>query len=96
MYWSEKDNLRLLSAWINNSNDPIDGNSKAGAHYWKEVAAEYNKHAPKDRKRTATQCKNHYNTTNALVTRFHGCWTEISNTYESDQSDEQLMEKVHA
>jgi hypothetical protein len=52
--------------------------------------------SPKDRKRTTTQCKNHYNTTNALVTRFHGCWTKISNTYESGRSDEQLMEKVHA
>jgi hypothetical protein len=96
MYWSKKDNLRLLQAWLNNSNDPIDGNSKAGAHYWKEVAAEYNKTTPKNRKRTATQCKNHYNTTNALVTRFHRCWTEISNTYESGRSDQQLMEKVHA
>jgi hypothetical protein len=94
MYWSEKDNLRLLSAWLNNSNNLIDGNSKAGARYCKEVAAEYNKNAPKDRKRTATQCKNHYNTINALVTRFHGCWTEMSNTYESGRSDEQLMEKV--
>jgi hypothetical protein len=33
MYWSKKDNLRLLSAWLNNSNDPIDGNSKAGDRY---------------------------------------------------------------
>ena len=26
MFWSEEDNLRLISAWFNNSNDPIDGN----------------------------------------------------------------------
>uniref|UniRef100_K3YLY2 Myb-like domain-containing protein n=1 Tax=Setaria italica TaxID=4555 RepID=K3YLY2_SETIT len=42
MYWSEQDNLRLISAWINNSNDPIDGNSKKGPHYWQQVADEYN------------------------------------------------------
>ena len=26
MFWSGEDNLRLISAWRNNSNDPIDGN----------------------------------------------------------------------
>ncbi|KAG2639790.1 hypothetical protein PVAP13_2KG045700, partial [Panicum virgatum] len=67
MYWSEEDNLRLISSWINNSNDPIDSNSKSGPHYWKQVADEYNMHAPKD----------------------------ISNTYVSWRSDQQLMEMVH-
>ena len=38
MFWSEEDNLQLISAWLNNSNDPIDGNSKKGSHYWKQVA----------------------------------------------------------
>ena len=32
MFWSGEDNLRLISAWRNNSNDPIDGNSKKGSH----------------------------------------------------------------
>ena len=59
MYWSEEDNLRLISSWINNSNDPIDGNSKSGPHYRKQVADEYNMLAPKGKKRTPTQCKNH-------------------------------------
>ena len=30
MFWSEEDNLWLISAWLNNSNDPIDSNSKKG------------------------------------------------------------------
>ena len=95
MYWSEEDNLRLISSWINNSNDPIDGNSKSGPRYWKQVADEYNMHAPKGKKRTPTQCKNHWNTTSALISKFHGCWVDISNTYVSGRSDQQLMEMVH-
>jgi hypothetical protein len=95
MYWSEEDNLRLISSWINNSNDPIDGNSKSGPRYWKQVADEYNMHAPKGKKRTPTQCKNHWNTTSALISKFHGCWVDISNTYASGRSDQQLMEMVH-
>jgi hypothetical protein len=59
MYWFEKDNMRLISAWVNNSNDPIGSNSRTGPHYWKQLAVEYNKYAPKDGKRIAPQCKNH-------------------------------------
>ncbi|CAL4920607.1 unnamed protein product [Urochloa decumbens] len=95
MFWSQEDNLRLISAWLNNSNDPIDGNSKKGPHFWKDVADEYNQYAPKGKKRTTVQCKNHWNTTNALVGRFHGCWVDISNTYQSGRSEQQLMEMVH-
>ena len=46
-YWSEAENLRLVSAWLNNSNDPIEGVDKKYDHYWKEVAKEYNNHTPK-------------------------------------------------
>ncbi|CAL5032199.1 unnamed protein product [Urochloa decumbens] len=94
MHWAEEDNLRLVSAWLHNSNDPIDGNGKKGPHYWKEVAAEYNAYAPKGKERTAMQLKNHWNTTSALVMKFHGCWTEINNTYRSGYSDEQVMDMV--
>ncbi|KAJ1266856.1 hypothetical protein BS78_07G011300 [Paspalum vaginatum] len=38
--WTEQDNIRLLSAWLNNSIDPIDGNCKKGEVYWKQVAKE--------------------------------------------------------
>ncbi|KAF8689460.1 hypothetical protein HU200_041782 [Digitaria exilis] len=95
MFWSEEDNMRLISAWLNNSTDSVDGNSKKGPHYWKQVADEFNQYAPKGKKRTATQCKNHWNATSALFSKFHGCWIEISNTYQSRQSDQQLTEKVH-
>lgn len=87
MHWSKEDNLRLVSAWLNNSNDPINGNSKKGPHYWKQVAEEYNTYAPKGRKRTAMQCKNHWNSISTLVAKFHGCWSELSKTYQSGRSD---------
>ena len=60
-YWSEAENLRLVSAWLNNSNDPIEGVDKKYDHYWKEVAKEYNNHTPKDGRRSVIQLKNHWN-----------------------------------
>ncbi|CAN6273056.1 unnamed protein product [Urochloa humidicola] len=60
-YWSEEENIRLVSAWLNNSNDLVKGNDKKFDHYWKEVTKEYNKYSPKDRRRSVPQCKIHWN-----------------------------------
>ncbi|CAD6202881.1 unnamed protein product [Miscanthus lutarioriparius] len=49
--WSKPMNLRLVRACLNNSNDPIQGVDKKYDHYWKDVAKEYNKHAPKEERR---------------------------------------------
>ncbi|CAL5035633.1 unnamed protein product [Urochloa decumbens] len=94
--WSEEENLRLVSAWLKNSNDPIDGNGKPRDRYWKEVAAEYNKHAPKQQKRTAVQCKEHWNKNIPHINKFNGIYNDMKNTYASGQSEDQLMEKVRA
>ncbi|CAO2163313.1 unnamed protein product [Urochloa humidicola] len=92
--WSEEENLRLVSAWLKNSNDPIDGNGKPRDRYWKEVAAEYNKHAPKSQRRTAVQCKEHWNKNIPHINKFNGIYNDVKNTYASRQSEDQLMEKV--
>uniref|UniRef100_I1QTK3 Myb-like domain-containing protein n=1 Tax=Oryza glaberrima TaxID=4538 RepID=I1QTK3_ORYGL len=51
--WTEEENLRLLSSWLNNSVDPIDSNDKKSEYYWRAVAAESNNNTRRnDRKRT--------------------------------------------
>ncbi|XP_062179366.1 glutathione S-transferase T3-like [Phragmites australis] len=94
--WTEEQNLRLVSSWLKNSNDPVQGNSKKYEWYWKEVADEYNKHAPKEQRRTTTQCKNHWTKTIPLVNKFNGIYNEMKSTYASGQSEDQLMKKVRA
>ncbi|RLM92913.1 hypothetical protein C2845_PM08G15310 [Panicum miliaceum] len=59
VYWGEEENLRLVSDWLKRSNDPIQEVDRRGDIYWKDVAAEYNLHAPKERRRTAAKLKNH-------------------------------------
>jgi hypothetical protein len=46
--WTKPMNLRLVRAWLNNSNDPIQGVDKKYDHYWKDVTKEYSKHSPKE------------------------------------------------
>ncbi|KAF8673421.1 hypothetical protein HU200_048985 [Digitaria exilis] len=94
--WTEEENLRLVSAWLNNSNDPIRGVDKKYDHYWKEVAKEYNKHSPKERRRTAAQLKTHWNRYAPVVSKFNSCWNRMKNAHASGASDDQIMERAHA
>ncbi|CAN6361707.1 unnamed protein product, partial [Urochloa humidicola] len=50
-HWSHEEEVRLASAWLNNSNDSIRGNDKKGDTFWKDITAEFNSNAPADRQR---------------------------------------------
>ncbi|KQJ93232.1 glutathione S-transferase T3-like [Brachypodium distachyon] len=92
--WSKKGDELLVSAWLNNSNDPIDGNSKKSDHLWKQIAKEYNMYAPQDQQKSAAQCKNHWTKNTSKVPKFNACYNELKSTYPGGQSEDQLMEKV--
>ncbi|CAD6241946.1 unnamed protein product [Miscanthus lutarioriparius] len=93
--WSKPMNLRLVRAWLNNSNDPIQGVDKKYDHYWKDVAKEYNKHSPKEERRSAAVLKNHWNRY-PIVMKFNHCWNRMKNTHASGESDDQIMVRAHA
>ncbi|CAN6231240.1 unnamed protein product [Urochloa humidicola] len=95
-YWSEEENIRLVSAWLNNSNDPVKGNDKKFDHYWKEVTNEYNKYSPRDHRRLVPQCKSHWNKNAPKVTKFNSCWHRMKSAHGSGESDEQILERAHA
>ncbi|XP_040377727.1 glutathione S-transferase T3-like [Oryza brachyantha] len=94
VHWSEEDNLRLVSAWLKNSNDPIIGVDRRGDRYWNDVAAEYNLHTVKERRRKASQCKNHWNKTIPFITKFNGCYDKAKREHGSGESDDQVMDRA--
>ena len=76
------------------SNDPIQGVDRRGDRYWKDVAAEYNLHAPKEQRRTAAKLKNHWNKTIPFITKFNGCYDKARREHASGESDDQVMERA--
>ncbi|WVZ48918.1 hypothetical protein U9M48_000309 [Paspalum notatum var. saurae] len=48
------EDLRLVSAWLFHSNDPINGNCKKNESYWADVHELYNSTTPTNRKRQVT------------------------------------------
>ncbi|CAL4907530.1 unnamed protein product [Urochloa decumbens] len=52
--WLPDEDVRLVSAWLFHSNDPINGNGKKNDHYWRDVHTDFNKTTPPNRKRALT------------------------------------------
>jgi hypothetical protein len=96
LFWSEEENLRLVSAWLKHSTDPIVGVDRRGDRYWKDVAAEYNLTTPKDRRKTGAQLKNHWTKTIPLITIFNSCYEKEKRDHASGESDDQVMERARA
>ncbi|RLN30554.1 hypothetical protein C2845_PM05G12730 [Panicum miliaceum] len=46
LLWTKEEDLKLVSAWLNNSNDPIQANYKKNDQYWKDVTAVLNSSIP--------------------------------------------------
>ena len=91
IFWTKQENLRLVSAWLKNSTDPIVGVDRREDRYWKDVAAEYNLNIPKDRRRTTTQLKNHWSKTIPLITKFNACYEKAKREHPMIKSWKELM-----
>uniref|UniRef100_J3M533 Myb/SANT-like domain-containing protein n=1 Tax=Oryza brachyantha TaxID=4533 RepID=J3M533_ORYBR len=81
-----------VSAWLNNSIDPIEGNARKGNTYWSKVAEAYNETTPNERKRDMNHLKGHWHKTTKKVSLFNGCYIQLHDAYASGHSNGQLME----
>lgn len=93
-YWTHDEEVRLASAWLNSSNDPINGNDKKGEAFWKEIAEHFNKNAPAERQRDINQLKVHWSRLKMLISSFNGCWSAVSKMHTSGYSNDQLMDEA--
>ncbi|KAL6840948.1 hypothetical protein ACP4OV_012778 [Aristida adscensionis] len=92
--WTKEEDLRLVSAWLNNSNDPIQSNYKKNDQYWNGVAAVYNSTTPKNRARLVKQIKDRFARIKKRVAWFCGSWKEANALWASGESDVDLMERA--
>lgn len=93
--WNDEENLRLASSWIENSNDPVEGNAKKSEFYWRSVTEDFNKNRPTNGTiRTAKQCKSHWSTLNKGIAAFNGVYERAKSAYSSGQCDKMLKSKT--
>ncbi|BAF05014.2 Os01g0385600 [Oryza sativa Japonica Group] len=92
--WSTEEDLRLVSAWLNNSNDPIESNFKKNDKYWADVAAAYNSTTPSSRFRQVKQVKDRFSKIKKKVGNFCCSWKEANSLYASGECNVDLMAKA--
>ncbi|TVU33531.1 hypothetical protein EJB05_25354, partial [Eragrostis curvula] len=84
----------FVSAWLENSTDPINGNCKKTDRYWGDVTNAYNSTIPENRARTSKQLKDHFQKIKKKVGWFCAAWKDANLVYASGQSDDQLWDKA--
>ncbi|CAL5022888.1 unnamed protein product [Urochloa decumbens] len=93
-FWSHDEEVRLASAWLNTSKDPIHGNDKKIDSFWGQIAEKFNKEAQPDRVRDTNQLKVHWSQLSTRINEFNGYWSSVCKVNKSGYSDDLLMDEA--
>ena len=93
-YWSHDEEVRLASAWLNTSKDPIHGNDKKSDSFWGQITKEFNQNSQQDHHRDTNSLKIHWTCLSKMINEFNGYWISVCKMNKSGYSDDQLMEEA--
>jgi hypothetical protein len=93
--WTEDEDIRLMSAWIEHSTDSTYGADKGGKEYWSEVVKSYNKTTPALRKRNMKQCKDRWHKINRWTDLFECAYVKARRLFTSGYSDQMWIDAAH-
>ncbi|XP_013709710.2 glutathione S-transferase T3-like [Brassica napus] len=95
--WSIAKDLVLISAWLNNSKDPLVGNEQKAETFWKRITAYYNA-SPKVvglTPREQTHCKQRWGKINEGVCKFVGSFEAATKQRTSGQNEDDVLKAAH-
>ncbi|XP_013589482.1 PREDICTED: glutathione S-transferase T3-like [Brassica oleracea var. oleracea] len=94
--WSPKEDVILISAWLNTSKDPTVGNEQNLGTFWSRIHNYYNssvQHVGLDT-RELGQCKQRWGRLNDLVCKFCSCYDAALRDQSSGENDNDVMKKA--
>ncbi|XP_013583339.1 PREDICTED: glutathione S-transferase T3-like [Brassica oleracea var. oleracea] len=95
--WSTKEDLVLISGWVNTSKDPIVSNEQKITSFWRRIEAYVNSSplltgsAPRE----WGQCKQRWGRVNDQVCKFVGSYDAALKHQSSGQNDDDVMKAAH-
>ncbi|KAL0715395.1 hypothetical protein Bca4012_064717 [Brassica carinata] len=95
--WSTKEDLVLISAWLNTSKDPIVSNEQKVLAFWKRIE-EYVNASPLlvgSASREWSQCKQRWRRINEQVCKFVGSHEAAMKDQASGQNENDVMKAAH-
>ena len=95
--WVVKEDLVLISAWLNTSKDPIVANEQKAGAFWKRIE-EYFNSSPQligAVPREWSQCKQRWGRVTEQVCKFVGCHEAALKEQTSGQNENDVMKAAH-
>ncbi|WZZ01538.1 hypothetical protein YC2023_073866 [Brassica napus] len=91
--WSRKEDVVLISAWLNTSKDPVTGNEQKAGSFWKRIGAYFNA-SPQlvgMADREVGNCKQRWSKISDQVSKFVGSLRAATSQQSSGQNDNDVM-----
>ncbi|XP_056843059.1 glutathione S-transferase T3-like [Raphanus sativus] len=95
--WSTKEDVVLISAWLNTSKDAIVGTDQKAGAFWKRIV-DYVNASPQlsgGVPREWSQCKQRWGRINEQVCKFVGCYEAAVREQASGQNENDVMKAAH-
>ncbi|XP_024006835.1 glutathione S-transferase T3-like [Eutrema salsugineum] len=95
--WTAKEDVVLISAWLNTSKDPVVSNEQKFGSFWKRIKAYFNSSLELSgpEARGASQCKQRWGRLNDQVCKFVGCYEAAVKDQRSGQNETDVMKAAH-
>ncbi|KAL1207069.1 Glutathione S-transferase T3 [Cardamine amara subsp. amara] len=97
--WTPKEDVMLISAWLNTSKDPVISNEQRAGSFWTRIQAYFNSSALLAglQQREASHCKQRWGgRLNDQVCKFVGCYEAAMKEQSSGQNEDDVMKAAHA
>ncbi|XP_024006093.1 glutathione S-transferase T3-like [Eutrema salsugineum] len=91
--WTPKEDVVLISSWLNTSKDPVVSNEQKFGAFWKRIETYFNGtlKLSGENARSASQCKQRWGRLNDQVCKYVGCFEAAKTQQTSGQNENDLM-----
>ncbi|XP_024004925.1 glutathione S-transferase T3-like [Eutrema salsugineum] len=95
--WTPKEDVLLISAWLNTSKDPVVGNEQKSGAFWQNIAIYFAEHMnPTDGvPRESGKCKQRWHKLNDPVCKFCGAFETATREKTSGMNDNDVLKMAH-
>ncbi|KAJ9537242.1 hypothetical protein OSB04_029975 [Centaurea solstitialis] len=94
--WTPEEEVTLVQAWINESENPVSGNAQRSIQFWKNIERSFYAQLGVNPYRTHHQLTTKWKAMNKKILAFNGIYNQIMNNMASGESDVNLLKQARS
>ncbi|XP_062208352.1 glutathione S-transferase T3-like isoform X1 [Phragmites australis] len=92
--FSEKEDIMLVSAWLQISMDVVHGNEQSRSTYWQRIHECFHQHKDFHSDRTCNSLMHRWSAVQESVNKFYGCFAQIQNRRQSGLTEQDKVQQA--